>query len=265
LAAAVVAGSAALGAVGEWTPEPPLAGPKVRDVPVTGARFTFLGRVRRPEGRPEEAVLKRLSLSENERAATEGVIAKRAVVLERFAIGNLDLLSKIGAAGAGGRALDVLTLLWQVLANLETVGFNGCLEDQIADVLGEESRAGFRRAMSTHWASIASERAGRMEGRARFGEWLGARLAEGGELLGQEIEAAVRRLEERGELGFRYVLGRLTLSESQRARLDRLFADFQDKHGPLPTKEEQERFFLGALGFLTEDQRMKALEILGLK
>ncbi|MBC7834773.1 MAG: hypothetical protein H7Y88_06695 [Phycisphaerales bacterium] len=264
--------------------EAPLAGPSAATLTRSKSGLVaigFKGEVQRLELPIEEEALKLLRLDDGVRSRIEKILAERAVLLEHFVAENVDLLVKLDTTKDG---LGKAALLAETLTKLRPVLEKGSLYEVIRGALpaaaderaaggaasnagdmraggmsaggaqreGESARAAFERIVIEYRHAIASENQRK--------DKLGAVLAEKGESFGREIARAFERLEQSGELGYRYLLGDLGLSEAQEARFRGMHAEFMDRIGDSPSEKEQGMFFLSVLAWLSPEQQVKVVK-----
>jgi len=99
-------------------------------------RLGFAGTVERPEGNPEQAALRLLTLSDIERGTTDRIFAARALKFDRFVERNIPLLTKFGVADATGDKKDMAGLLVRAAVKLRGVLLDRPLRNQLFDALG---------------------------------------------------------------------------------------------------------------------------------
>lgn len=255
------AGVAALVGAAVEPPADVLKGPKVRESITTPlSRLGFDGQLKKLERRPEETALVAMELSPDVADRAMRVISKRGLLLQKFIAENLDLVTKIGVAGGAQNKLDVLTLLWEALARLQAMGFDGDLEGQISAVLPEDRRSEFAGRIRAQWRQAAAQKLHKPVDKITRGEAFAARAAESGELLGFEFEQAFKRSESSGQLAFYYVTNGLGLSQTQMDTLRSMFDDFTESIGGEPTEEQRNKFLGGLLAYLTPQQQETLLK-----
>ena len=188
------------------------------------------------------------------------VIFRRGLLLQKFIAENLDLVTKVGVAGGAGNKFDVLTLLWDALGRLQSMGFDGDLEGQISAVLPADRRSEFAGRIRDQWREAAAQKLHKPVQKVTRGEVFAARAAESGDLFGFEFEQAFKRSESSGQLAFYYVTTGLGLSQTQMDTLRSMFDDFVERSGGEPTEEQRNKFLGGLLAYLTPEQQAKLLK-----
>ncbi|QOJ00182.1 MAG: hypothetical protein HRU70_06650 [Phycisphaeraceae bacterium] len=216
-------------------------------------RLTLEGRVRRGEGRPEEEVVRSMGLGAEALAAVARVFEARGVILERFVVTNLDLLTRLNSAGGAGDTAAVFGLGWEAVSKLSAMGMAWRLEEEVERALPEEKRGEFRRLMRDYWRAAGRERAANEGGGALARA--GGEFAERVELLGQEIARAFERADRSGDLAFYYLMSDLSLSDRQRVKLRGMFADYAAAGGEDAPESVKATFFIGVVAHLSAEQR----------
>jgi hypothetical protein len=235
----------------------PLAGPKV---PERRAMFGFGGEFKRETLRPEEAALRGLDLSAEQRAAIDRHFNQRGRAITRFLLGHIDLLNRLNVSGSAGDQRTAADLLFQAAGRFEASGFRGDLTGLIrAEVPEGPLREAFDRAMSDYWIMVAMEKTGKLRSALTRGDVYGARLQESIEILGKEFEAAFQRAERSGEFVVAYLLDGLGLSKAQREKVDTIVFNGLEAMAPEAPEAEKVKLFLGVFAYLTEEQRAKVM------
>lgn len=237
---------------------PPLAGPRVNNAAPTRASIvthSFNGEVQPAEPTPEEAAARLLDLSPQERAAVDGVFARRAAGIDRVIEQNYTLLLLLGTAGQSGDPRQTIPLLVELARVLRPVLGAGQLEDQVAAVLPEASRARFREILTDYWRAYGRDRRrhpkpdGTRPGRYEI--MLSARL----ESLGREGERAFQRLLMSGDLIFLILFKDITLDADQSEYMRGLVSAHMEKTRGNATNEENARLFFSIVPWMNQQQR----------
>lgn len=240
-------------------PEAPLAGPKVHEKP-SRMSFGLGGELRRSTIRPEESVLKTLTLDAPTREAVDHVLNARGRTLVRFIVGNIDLLNRLNVSGSAGDKLATFALLSKALGRLEAMGFHGDVTAAVREALPAGLRTAFDRGMEEFWVGVAMEKTGKARSALRVGDVYGARLEESGRIFGQELEAAFQRAERSGEFVVAYLLDGLDLSPGQQERIRGMVFAKLDMMGAELPEEERNKLFVGILAYLTPEQTAKVMK-----
>ncbi|MBX3382987.1 MAG: hypothetical protein KF864_05705 [Phycisphaeraceae bacterium] len=237
---------------------PPLAGPRVNNAAPTRASIvthSFNGEVQPAEPTPEEAAARLLDLSPQERAAVDAVFARRAAGIDRVIEQNYTLLLLLGTAGQSGDPRQTIPLLVELARVLRPVLGAGQLEDQVAAVLPEASRARFREILADYWRAYGRDRRrhpkpdGTRPGRYEI--MLSARL----ESLGREGERAFQRLLMSGDLIFLILFKDITLDADQSEYMRGLVSAHMEKTRGNATNEENARLFFSIVPWMNQQQR----------
>jgi len=248
------------------TEQPPaLAGPKVAPPKnSTGiVALDFNGEVRRPEMTPEEAALARLELDESIRTKVSRIINRRDAIIDDFVSGNLDLLTKFGAAAGGGDKLDQAALGLEAFQKLAPLREGGSLWEQVKAALPEEPAKKFDALMNEYWDAIVTEgkRTKNEQGkeRGRFEIVVAERLA----IIGKEIERSFYRQQYSGGIVVGYFTQDLDLTAAQKARVRQMSLEFAQKHDFNATEEQQQELLVELMSILNAEQRAKVMKRLG--
>lgn len=241
------------------TPSPtdPLAGPTVidsKDIHPSLVQSDFDGRIKLVDGSPEEAALKLLKLDEEQRKAAEAVFADRAHLLDEFVAENLLLLGQMDTADKAGDKKTQGALLVKALQELRPVLDKGKLEDRIAETIPADREPEYRALLKEYWAAIVKDRRsvpkpdGKRPGRIEV--MAQAKL----ETFGKEVERSYQRIEQSGELAFRYIFKGVTLAPEQKGKIRELFALHAQQTKGNASEKENGELFLAVLPHLTPDQ-----------
>lgn len=139
----VIAGFAGSALAGEPGGSP-LAGPKVEDRAETPAvERDFEGKMKPLGARPEVIALEGLTLSDEERARVDAVLAARAAVMERLIRENIDLLLRMRSAREGNDAEARRVVMREFGERFGALSEGGPLAEQLSGALSEENAAKF--------------------------------------------------------------------------------------------------------------------------
>jgi hypothetical protein len=229
----------------------PLSGPKVagKAARPTIAERDLDGRVRRPEGSPEEAAARLLDLTPEHRAKLDAVFARRAHILERFIEDNLDLINRLTTAeNAPGKEKFALAL--ETLDKSKDLRENGPLDEQVRSVLPDQERRRFNRLLKEYWEGIAAEdkQQGKPKGR------IGAVIDEKFKSLGRELEAAYKRCEKGGGLLYHYLFDSIEVTPEQEKPLRKLCSNYTMGGLDNKDKKSQGLMFVSLMQVLTPEQ-----------
>lgn len=242
-------------------PADPLAGPVVtegKDTHPSLVQSDFDGRIKLVDGSPEEAALKLLKLDDQQSQAANAVFAERARLLDEFVADNLLLLGQMDTADKAGDKKTQGALIVKALQELRPVLDKGKLEDRIAETLPADRQPEYRALLKEYWAAIVKDRRQRAQpDPAKEGKKPGriellaqAKL----ETFGKEIERSFQRIEQSGELAFRYIFKGITLTPDQRGKIRELFTLHAQQTKGNATEKENGELFLAVLPHLTPEQ-----------
>lgn len=256
------------GPAAEPASSPVLAGPRVNpgEQPKGIVSFDFNGAVRRHDTTPEEAAVEKLDLDEAVRAKVRAVLLRRDAIIDGFVAGNLDLLTKLGAAFGGGDKLDQAALGLEAYRKLAPLREGGSLWEQVRAALPGAPGARFDALMNEYWDAVVAEgkRTRNEQGkeRSRFEIVSAERLA----ILGKEIERSFARQQYSGGIVIGYFTQDLTLTEAQRARVRQMSIEFAQGSGAEATEQQQQqqKLLVELMSILDADQRAKVMKRLGL-
>lgn len=250
----------------------PLAGPKVNDrdpslpagmdAPASIVERDASGRVGPLEMRPEEAALARLSLSPQETAATQKILAERAVRLDRLVRENFETLLRLqpilqgGDARAREAAREELRGLFAPFAEL------GGLARQLHGVLSPENCEKFSAMLREYWRVVVEDEAGPMgepaERGVRAREILQRRMLES---LGQEVRRTYERIASDGADRLERIIKELELSPEQEARVRGVVLDYAQEAKFNPTPEQKTALFKKLTRELTLEQKGRLIAL----
>ncbi len=140
-------------------PPDPLAGPSVKPEEAAPSLVdrTFAGEMKRPDVRPEEAALRKLQLSDAERAATDRVLAERASMLDGLVRENIGLLLRLQAARASGDRAALGAVNKELREVLRPLAAKGRLQEQIRSALEPENAAKYDGLVRGYYRAILAE------------------------------------------------------------------------------------------------------------
>lgn len=238
--------------------EPPvLAGPSA-DVGTPSAAtlvaYDFAGRLRRPEVPPEVAAAGLLGLDSPTRGAIESLLAHRAAVLDAFVRENLDLLTKLGTAGATGDKLDQFGLAQRAYVELQPLRAGGSLQDVVRAVLPADAAAQFDAVLDEYWRAVVREGRRQMNERGTPRSGVESVIEERLSSLGREIELSFERQLRSGDILFSYLTEGIELRPEQSARIRQAVADVVAHHDVESDKRAQALLGASILAYLNPEQ-----------
>ena len=153
-----------------------------------------------------------------------------------------------------------MPVILRTLQKIRPVLEPGPMRDQVSRVLPGPDAARFRAIVDEYWAAVIKEglRDARARGKkdARWQVDLGERLKH----LGEEIARSYERQVASGTLFVDYFMSELHLSPEQTRIINDLKLDMLRQSGMRPGEKDQQRLVLGALAYLTADQRAKVIK-----
>lgn len=139
--------------------DPPLlSGPKVapEHAQASLVKRNLNGKLERIETRPEFAAVSLLTLTPEQRAKVDELLARRAADVSAALHDNMDLFLQIQAARQGGDMPGARPLMRQLREKVPTL-INPPLAEQLADVLPEASRQEFTRLVTEYAQALSAE------------------------------------------------------------------------------------------------------------
>jgi len=143
--------------------EPPLlSGPKVETDPSDESlvRRGFDGQMERTREQPELAALDLLGLSDEERAAVDKVLAKRAALVDGVVQANMETVSQLGQARRAQDREGVREATQALRIALEPVIEQGPLTEVVAAALPSDDRERFLSLIAEHHEATIEARRG---------------------------------------------------------------------------------------------------------
>lgn len=201
-----------------------------------------------------------LSLSDEERQATQQILERRARLLDDLIARNLTLLQRLDTEGQSAPPARRAALLLELVGKLGPLFEGGSLEQQLARTLTPDHARRFSAMLREYWDALAAERMrvrkpdGTLPGR------LEALLAVRGEALGRQAERSFQRITESGELIFRIIFRDVELRPEQASRIREILALFAAHTKGAPTEQQNGQLFLSIAPLLDETQLRKVLE-----
>jgi hypothetical protein len=236
---------------------PPLAGPKVATETSTLVSRGFDGKVALPEPTPEEAALGLLKLSPTEDQRVLAELTARARILDQFVSTQLDLLTKLGVAFGTTDKTDQTNLLLEAMFHLQPLAARGPLQDRLRECLEPANAKAFDASLKRFWdayCNAPSQGEAVSQTRNRFEVMTEANLA----VLGKQIEAAVARMLDSGDLVYDLLFKDVPLNDAQRVKLRDMVADFTQRTQGEATDEDNKRLFFMILPILENNDQRKA-------
>lgn len=250
----------------------PLSGPAVVDGAEPGpggslVQRDFDGKVRKLDERPEAAALRLLELSEEERSATDAVLAERSALLDKLVSDNLLLLTRLQTARSGGDAAERRAVFAEAREVFAPLSAKGSLEDQLARGLTPENAERFRAMCREYWAALIDEPD--MTSGERGGMGAGMAAGRGGamarvglEALGAEIKGAYDRVSGERLERLEQFTSELQLTPEQQGTIRNLFIQHAQETQRKATGLQKAALFLKIRRELTPEQRDRFYEII---
>lgn len=272
LAAALASAGATRAALATDDP-PPLAGPKVNEqpreksatemmAPRTLVERDFEGKLRRLETSPAIAALELLSLTDDERKATQKIIDERNMLMDELVQDHLKEITQLAGAFQSGDRAAGMKLLKPLIEDSVELRARGKLVDELAGVLEESNAKELQRLTTEYTRALVSERM--KDGNPQQPGKKLSRLEAGGyEYLagiGQEIKRSYERVFALQARDFDDLLAKLSLSPEQESKIRGMVTDLVQKTYGKSTQAQQTKVFLDAYELLDADQRKVLLE-----
>lgn len=236
---------------------PPLAGPKVTTETATLVSRGFDGKVALPEPTPEEAALGLLRLSPDEQERVQAELTARTRILDQFVSTQLELLTKLGVAFGTNDKTDQANLLLEAMFHLQPLAARGPLQDRLRECLEPANARALDASLKQYWDAYCKAPAqgeAASQTRNRFEVMTEANLA----VLGKQIEAAVARMLDSGDLVYDLLFKDVPLNEAQRVKLRDMVAEFTQRTQGEATDEDNKRLFFMILPILENNDQRKA-------
>lgn len=257
-----------------WADEPSgesgLGGPKVEAAGVAAgvaARGSlverdFNGKVKRLEVPAEEAALRLVELTADERAKTEQVLAERAATMDAIVKDNLLLLGKVHTAVQAGDRAEIVGLLGEVREAMEPMRARGTLMEELQGALPNEKAKRVKLMAKEYREALYAEmKAAREAGGARLRPREFATqqiLAE----LGGEVKRAYERTLGASRANFERVLAKLDLRPEQETKIRNMAVRHVEATQGKATRAQNTAFVLQVMRELDAGQRKRLMEVL---
>jgi len=237
-----------------------LGGPKV--MPSVGlgtiVERDSSGRLVKLEVSPAEAALGKLTLSDAERDAAQGVIARRARAFDDLVRANTKEILAIYNASQSGRKAEAfrgLSALWDKASAVRTPG---PLADQLAKVLTPENAKKLRGIVDEYFAAAVDEERPASKGEGGMGamgadEGATARVML--KAIGVELANSYRRTVTQGGAEFDALIKELSLTGEQEGKLRTLVQEALLEGDPGVSPRERRRIFATIWRDLNAEQR----------
>lgn len=254
----------------------PLAGPKVNEqpgekspaapmdamTPRTLVERDFEGKLRRLEVSPALAALELLSLSDEERQATQRILDERNMLMDELVQDHLKEITQLAGAFQSGDRAAGMKLLKPLIEDSAELRARGKLVDELAGALTEANAKELQRLTLEYTRALVNERM--KDGNPQQPGKKLSRLEAGGYEyiagLGQEIKRSYERVFALQAKDFDDLLAKLSLTPEQDSKIRALVTDLVQKTYGKSTQAQQTKVFLDAYAVLDADQRKVLLE-----
>jgi DNA-binding MarR family transcriptional regulator len=245
-----------------------LAGPKVESAAAAPSLIQrdFAGTITRLDTLPEEAATKLLTLTPQEQAAIDLILAERAAIFDKAVGENYELVLRLQGFREA-KLPERLAMLREWNAALRELKAHGKLIDELAAGLSKDNAAQFRRLVTDYREGIIAQT---MKGNDATGEKPMARQqAQSREHLielGQEIKRAFDRRIAEGKSNIEQLVKTIDATPEQREKLESISLDYAQKALGKPTKQQKAALIRSIFEVLTPEQRRTVVaEYLGKK
>lgn len=247
--------------------------------------------MKRPDMRPEEAALLKLSLAPAEKQRTDRVLAERASMLDTIVRENIDVLLRLQAARASADKAALGSVNKELREVLRPLLAKGRLQDQLKEALEPENAEKFDALVRGYYRALLAdgrkkplrggdaamnpaddpngvdeERERQAMDRMPDADAASASRRERARLMlevfGQEVRRSYERIAAEGQGRLEEVAEALDLSPEQRARVQALATEFAQKSKLNPTPAQKSELFGKVLRELSPEQRVKAIEFI---
>lgn len=238
-----------------------LAGPKVESASTapTLIQRDFAGTITRLDTLPEEAATKLLTLTPQEQATIDMILAERAAIFDKAVGENYELVLRLQGFREA-KLPERLAMLRDWNAALRELKAHGKLVDELAAGLSKENATQFRRLVSEYREAMIAQT---MKGNEATGEKpLARQQAQSREYLielGQEIKRAFERRIAEGKSNIEQLVKAIDATPEQREKIESLSLDYAQKALGKPTKQQEAAFIRSLFEVLTPEQRRKVV------
>lgn len=264
-------------------PPDPLQGPSVDKTSNAGPTIverSFEGTLRRLDVRPEEAAVRKLDLSEDEKARVETVLQARSAAMDQVVRDHIDLLVRISTAKAADNKPEIQKSTQELREALRPLTTKGSLQDQLAGVLENGHAQKMRDMVREFYRALISEgmkqrpsgdplptdddmtATGGDKGAAARKATL-TRVIQ--DVYGQEIRRSYERIAAEGQARLEELVKRLELTPEQEEKVRAIALDVAQKTKLKPTPAQRVEEFSRIAQELTPEQRKRLVEMVGEK
>lgn len=232
----------------------PLAGPAAREAAAkpTLLHREFDGSLRRLDEPAEEAALRLISLSPDEQAKIDTVLAARAAIIDAVVANNIPLLLRVQGLKDAQSRQGAMESLRELSEKLRPLRERGRLRDEIAGALSDEHAKQFAALVDEYQKAVREEAAASAGPDARPRQVMAreALLA-----IGQEVRRSYDRVigSRKGKLD--EVIQTLSLPPEQETKVRNLATDYFQKTLGQPTPAQRREFVKSLMQELTPEQR----------
>ncbi len=223
----------------------------------------FNGRVKKSEEHPVLLALSRLSLTPEQKAATDKVLAERGAALDAIVRDNLRLIVEYAQAKQTGDAAAIAKLQPELLEKAQPFFKRGTMLAELMPAIPDEKFAELKKMIDEYNTLAAQDRVmDTMSGTSKPNR-LGAAIAQGFENFGAEARASYERVVGAGGKDFDALIKTLQLTPEQESKVRQKAGDLFQKTYGKPTKRQTFRLFLDIYAELDTDQRHRLAQYIG--
>jgi hypothetical protein len=235
----------------------PLAGPRVATGGESGlVEHAYDGRLRRLDVPAPEAAVELLGLDAETRDRIDALLAERAAIFDRAAIENVDLLVKLGTAGADEDKLERVALLEAFGRELAPLNARGPLRTELRRALPRDKRRAYDGLLRAYWEALLADERSATE---REPDARSVATKERLRVLGKQIERSFERQVGERSREFERFLRELDLPAEKERRVREMATLLAQETLLNPSRQDQYRLFWKIYAELDDEQRARLM------
>ena len=259
----------------------PLQGPSVGDSAGAGPTIverSFDGTLKRLDVRPEEAAVRKLDLSADEKAKVDQVLAERSKAMDQVVREHIDLLVRVQSAKASGDQAQIKAATQELKDALRPLVGKGPLGEQLSQVLSKEHADKLQQMVKNYYRALIAEgmrqrpkgdpmpdaedeMAPTPESAQRRATV--ARITQ--DIYGQEIRRSYERIAADAHARLEDLVKALDLTPEQAEKVRAIATEAAQKNKLNPSPAQKVELFSKIAKELTPEQRKKLVELVGEK